>query len=519
MTAKAEYSKLVSRNPANLEIIGETETSPPEKIREIVAVSKEASLAWRQNSLSKRLEAVSEFRRLLSLATESVSKLISSEMGKPFTEAMVSEVFSVLESCQWLEKKAEKILEPEPVELNPIFFAGKRSYNVFQALGVIAIISPWNYPFSIPAASALLALAAGNGVVIKPSPKTPLVAAALVELLERAGFPRGLVGLVQGDRLQAETLIGSGVSRVVFTGSCAGGKAIMKIAAENLVPVTLELGGKHAAIVLDDLDTDAAASGITWCSFTNAGQACASIDRLVLLKGLESTLLPKIVDSAKKLRMGDPLKSDTEIGPLVDESQFKRIQDLVEDARAKGASILCGGKARQDLGGYFYEPTIISQIKPEMRLMQEEIFGPLLPVFTVDSVKEGVEFANSSDLGLAASVWGGNIAEAESLARSMDAGVVFVNDGLFTHVCPDAPWGGVKQSGFGKAHSQYEILEMVSIKNIAVSTQGIRDWHFPYSENARQYIKAGIDLLHKGGMNEKWDALLRVLKLKSKLRS
>jgi acyl-CoA reductase-like NAD-dependent aldehyde dehydrogenase len=519
MTAQPSTQQvLVSRNPATREVLARTACTALDEIPAIVTRCRQAALAWRSKSLPERLSYISSFRKLLCDRRDELGKLITSEAGKPFAEAVVSEVFSIMETCRWLEEKAACILEDEPVELNQVFFTGKKAYNVFQPLGVIAVISPWNYPFSIPAASMLLALVAGNGVVLKPSPRTPLIAAALLELFEASGFPPGLVGLVQGDRLEGEKLILSGVDRVVFTGSVAGGKAIMAIAAQKLIPLTLELGGKHPAIVLPDADPAAASSGIVWSAFTNAGQACASIDRLILVNPVEEKILPLLVEKASKLRLGDPIMFDTDVGPLIDEVQLKRINDLLGDALQKGARILCGGRVREDLGGYYFEPTVLVDVNESMRVLKEEIFGPLLPVIIAGSRSAALAIANDSELGLAASVWTGNLAGGEALARELNAGLVWLNDGLFSHICPDAPWGGVKYSGFGRAHSKYELLDMVCIKNIGVTAQGMRDWHFPYSQASCDYIKAGIDLLHGNRICEKLAALVRVIALKSKLR-
>lgn len=518
VTEISKETTLVSLNPATKEQIGKTPCTALAEIPGIISRSRQAAESWRKLSVTERLEYVKAFRDLLSEGKDSVSKLITEEAGKPFTEAMVSEVFGILETCQWLESRAEHILRAKPVPLNAVFFTGKRAYNLYQPLGVIAVVSPWNYPFSIPAASILLALVAGNGVVLKPSPKTPLVAAALVGLFEKAGFPPGLVGLVQGDRSECEKLITSGVDRIVFTGSVNGGKAIMAIAAPHLIPLTLELGGKHPAIVLPDVDAKVAASGIVWNAFTNAGQACASIDRLYLVKPMADGLLDEIVTRAKALRLGNPMDANTDIGPLIDAPQLSRIEELLNDAVSKGAKILCGGKARPDLGGFHFEPTIITNLNEDMQVLKEEIFGPLLPVVEVSSEEEAMQKANSCELGLASSIWTANTEHGEKLAERMQAGIVWLNDGLFSHVCPDAPWGGIKHSGFGKAHSEYELLDMVSIKNVAVSGQGVRDWHFPYSENARDYIKAGIDLLHKRSIGEKMQSLMNILSLKPKLK-
>ncbi len=509
---------LVSRNPANKNVIGETARTELEQIPKIVEAARSASISWRRESLEHRLELIQRFRNYLSLNRDALGKLITEEAGKPFTEAIVSEIFAVLETCQWLDEKAPYLLDDKNVELNGVFFQGKRSYNCFQPLGVIGIVSPWNYPFSIPATSILLAIVAGNGAVVKPSPKTPMIAQRLVNIFEELGFPEGLVGLVQGDREECEKLILSGVNRVVFTGSVGGGKAIMKIASEHLVPVTLELGGKHPAIVLPDVDADKCASGVTWSAFTNGGQACASIDRLILVEPADGKVLNKIVERASKLRLGEGMSTDIDVGPLIDEEQLQRVKDLVEDAKSKGAKILCGGSAREDLGGYFFEPTVLTDLKPEMRVLKEEIFGPLLPVLVVDSVEEALQVANNSELGLASSVWTADLELGEELARRIDAGIVWLNDGLFSHVCPDAPWGGIKYSGFGKAHSEYELLDMVCIKNIGVSSQGMRDWHYPYSSAGRDYVEAGMDLLHRPSIRDRLAAAFRALSSKTKMR-
>lgn len=518
VTELSKGSSIASLNPATKELLGSVPVTSPDDIVAITKRARNASESWRKLSIHERLEYVKRFRDLLSDGMNSVSKLITEEAGKPFTEALGSEVFGVLETCQWLESRAEGLLDAKDVSLNPVFFTGKRSYNLYQPLGVIAVISPWNYPFSIPATSILLALVAGNGVVVKPSPKTPLVAEALVGLVEKAGFPPGLVGLVQGDRLECERLIQSGVNRIVFTGSVQGGRALMGLAAPHLIPLTLELGGKHPAIVLPDVDVNAAASGIVWSAFTNGGQACASIDRLYLLKPVPNGFVESIVQRASNLRLGNPMDPTTEVGPLIDELQVKRIEELVSDAVSKGASILCGGKSRPELGGFHFEPTVLTNLTDDMRILQEEIFGPLLPIVQVDSEAEALAKANSCELGLASSIWTADIQHGEKLAEQLQAGIVWLNDGLFSHACPDAPWGGIKNSGFGKAHSEYELLDMVCIKNVSVSGQGLRDWHYPYSESAREYIKAGMNLLHKRSIADKMQALMDVLSLKPKLK-
>lgn len=501
---------IVSSNPANKQRLGEIAVTRADDIALTVAKARGAFEKWRQVPLAERLCLVENFRQLLMKRKDSLATQISREAGKPFGEALIAEVFSVLEICTWLKYKAPRILRKKRVDLNPIFFLGKRAYNVYEPLGVVAVISPWNYPFCIPAASTLFALAAGNAVVIKPSPKTALVADSLLRLLLEAGFPPDLIGIVHGDKSESEQLIVSGVDRVIFTGSVAGGKAIMEIASRKLVPVTLELGGKHPAIVLDDADADKIAGGLVWSAYTNAGQACASVDRIYAHKRVADRLLNKMVELTSRLRLGDPLHPCSDIGPVIDEGAMIRCNDLVEDAVSKGAKVAVGGRPRTDLGGWFFEPTILTGINDTMLISKQEIFGPIMTLETFDGLDEVIARANSSDMALTASVWSADVRRAEGLVGRLNAGVVFINDGLYSHACPDAPWGGIKSSGFGKTHSEMELLDFVNVKHVGVSNPGPREWHYPYSQHALAYLLNGLDLVHGQGAKVKVRALTKL---------
>lgn len=513
MVGTSALRTIVSRNPANMQVLGEVPISTPDDIRRTVLKARDAFQQWRTVPLRDRLDKIEQFRKLLMKEKDTIAALITRECGKPIAESLIAEVFGILETCTWIKRKAPRLLSGKHrTELNPIFFAGKRSYNLHEPLGVVAVISPWNYPFSIPAASMLMALAAGNAVVLKPSPHTPLVAASIVSLLVRAGFPGDLIGLVQGDKEEAEALILAGINRVIFTGSVQGGRAIMSIASRHLIPVTLELGGKHPAIVLPDADVDKVAGALAWCAFTNAGQACASIDRLYVHDSIADKIIDKVAILTSRLRMGDGMSPSTDIGPIIDDSQMRRFEQVVDDAVDKGAKLITGGRSRTDLGGYFFEPTIVRNVNSSMRLAREEIFGPILPITTFDTIAEAVDMANTSELGLAASIWTAKPALGEEIAKEIEAGVVWINDGLYSHVCPDAPWGGVKLSGFGRAHSSIELLDFVNVKNIGVSRQGTREWHFPYSKQSLDYLVDGLELLHGDGVNVKAAALSRLVR-------
>lgn len=497
-------------NPANLKVLGEVQLSDPLTIPKIV---REASLSvhyWNERGLDYRLAKINRFRQLLLEKREEIARLLSEESGKPVMESLASEMFGVLETCAWLKKNAPKLLRKKKVELNPLMFFGKRAYNIHEPLGVVAVISPWNFPFSISVNSTLMALACGNTVVLKPSPKTPLIGQAIQKLFDEAGFPPDVVTVVQGDKDVASALVLSDVARVVFTGGTEGGKAIMTLAAQKLHPVTLELGGKHPAIVLQDADVEKIARTVVWSSFTHAGQACAAIERLYVERPIADKLTARIAELTNQLRLGDSLDADTDIGPLIDSDQLNRVKAQVDQAVSKGARILAGGKERPDLGGYFFEPTVLADVTDDMDVIAREIFGPILPIVVVEDEGEAVRRANNSNLALGASIWTSDIKRGEELASRIQAGMVWINDALYSHICPDAPWGGMKDSGFGRSHSASSFLEFVNVKHIGVDKQGARNWNFPYSGNSLALIRSAMTACHSDNLVARASALIRL---------
>lgn len=513
-------------NPATLEVLGQTQVASEQEVKGKIEIARRTFGTWCKMSLAQRLERLERFRKLLVANRMEVAQLISKESGKPLVESLCAEVFSVLETCNWLKKNAAKILAPESVSINRLFFTFKKSYNVFDPLGVIGVISPWNFPFAIPASSVLTALVAGNTVVLKPSPKTPLSAQLLRDLLLEAGFPAGAALVVQGDRDQARWLVEGDIDRVVFTGSVNGGKAIMDMAAKRLLPLTLELGGKHPAIVLADANVDKVADAIVWNAFTNAGQACASIERLYVHHTLHDALVAKVVERTNQLRMGDPLHVDTDIGPMIDAAQLDRVNALVQRAVAAGARVAAGGRVRGNLAGrlpaglsgHYMEPTVLTGLWHGHEIVREEIFGPVLPIVPFHSVEEAVALANNCKLALGASIYTGDKAAGERLARRIRAGMVWVNDGIYSHACPDAPWGGLHNSGFGRTHGKHALLDFVNIKHIGSEGQGKRDWHFPYNTDRLELIDKGLTAVHGQDWSGKAKALLGMLPRVLRLR-
>lgn len=499
-------STIKSVNPANLNVLAEVQIVSAQEVDNALKKAQESFLQWSSLSLKERLSKIANFQQLLLRKKDDIAQLISTESGKPIVEAYLAEISGVLDVCNWLQKQAINLLGSTEINISHPLLWGKKHYLEYEPLGVIGIISPWNYPFSIPLMTILMALAAGNAVILKPSEKTPLIGLKIGELFEEAGFPQNIVSVITGGAQAGETLAKADLARIIVTGSVSTGIKVAEAAASQLTPVSLELGGKDAAIVLPDAPVERTARAITWGAFTNAGQACASIERLYVVRGGNSDLLvDRIVQLVGQLKVDDPLLESTEVGPLIDVQQFDHVVNLVEQAVHSGAQIMCGGAKLNDhklrdkgLSGYFYQPTVITNVDHSMAIMQEEIFGPVLPIMVVNSVDEAIKLANDSQYALSASVWSENIPAAVSVANKIKAGSVFINDALYSHVMAELPWGGLKKSGFGKSHSSLGMLDLVNVKHVSIDTLSWakRMWWYPYNAAKLKTISYGLEYLY-----------------------
>jgi succinate-semialdehyde dehydrogenase/glutarate-semialdehyde dehydrogenase len=508
-------SMLDSYNPATKELIGQVPRLDQAGVSAVVDKAWLAFDNWRNTEIHERISKVLELRKIIHQHKDDIAELITKEVGKPLSESYLAELTGPLDTCIWLAENSERFFKDQIVGLSNPLMASKQAIIVFEPLGVIGIISPWNYPFAIPVMAILMSLMAGNTVVLKPSEKSPLIGIKIAELFREAGFEEGVVQVITGDRTTGEYLTKQKLSKLIFTGSVNAGKAVMSQCAAQLTPVSLELGGKDPAIVLPGVDPQWTAQGLVWGAFTNCGQACASIERLYLIKDQSNqALIDNIVSQAKALHLGNGLDPETEIGPLIDELQLQKVQEQVADAVEKGAKILCGGRSREDLGGYFYEPTVLTNVNHKMLVMTEETFGPLLPIMIVDNEDQALVFANDSNYGLCASIWGKDLSTAEDLAYSLDAGTVFINDALFSFACPQVPWGGLKLSGSGRSHSYFGLMDLVQVKHINIDGSGgsKRIWWFPYGKNKLKTAKSGVDALHGGDIFAKGQGMLDFLK-------
>jgi succinate-semialdehyde dehydrogenase/glutarate-semialdehyde dehydrogenase len=489
-------ARITSVNPATGAVLRELECASEREVFEAVGRARIAQTGWAGLGVKRRIAIVREFQSKLHAKKSEIAEAITREAGKPVAEALTTEVLVVLDAARFLIDNAWKLLRDEPVPHGNLATRLKRGMLLREAYGVIGIISPWNYPFSIPATEALAALVAGNAVVLKPSELTPLVGLELASLLHAAGVPGEVFQVAVGDGAAGAALLRSPIDKLVFTGSVATGKRIASAAAERLLPVVLELGGKDPMIVLDDADIDIASSGAIWGSFVNAGQACLSVERCYVHRSIYDRFLNACVEKTRKLRLGHGEDPDIDVGPMIHERQLQIVEGHVEDARAQGARILVGGMRFPELGNNFYRPTLLAEVTHEMRIMREETFGPVLPVMPFDTEDEAVRLANDSEYGLSASIWTRDSKRGARLARRIHAGTVMVNDVISCFGISEAPHGGVKASGLGRTHGRSGLDEMVRVKYLDVDRMPRmkKVWWYGYGDGFRRQMEGFLDM-------------------------
>jgi acyl-CoA reductase-like NAD-dependent aldehyde dehydrogenase len=489
-------AKIPSMNPATGEILGEIECASEEEVLAAVSRARGAQAAWAELGVRRRIEILRQFQRRLHAQKSHIAEAITREAGKSAAEALVTEVLVVLDAARFLIDNAWGLLRDEAVPHGNLVTKLKSGRLVREPHGVIGIISPWNYPFSIPATEALAALVAGNAVVLKPSELTPQVALELASLLHAAGVPAHVFQVVIGEGPVGAALLRSPIDKLVFTGSVTTGKRIAAAAAERLLPVVLELGGKDPMLVLDDADVDVASSAAVWGAFVNAGQACLSVERCYVHHSLYESFASACAEKTKQLRVGNGIDVHTDVGPMIRERQVRIVEAHVEDAKARGARVLAGGRRLPDLGANFYAPTVLADVTHDMRIMREETFGPVLPIMACSDDDEAVRTANDSEYGLAASVWTRDAKRGERLARRIHAGTVMVNDVVSCFGISEAPHGGVKASGVGRTHGRFGLDEMVRVKYLDMDRMpGMKKvWWHGYGESFRRQMEGFLDM-------------------------
>ena len=438
-------------NPATGENIGAVPSmSLPQATQSLEAVRK-AQKQWAETSFAHRKELMLRFADIVYRRREEIAGALCAETGKTLYEAHLFEVVSLYRMAMYFGKKAEKILKPKTIRLS--LFKNRRSEVVYTSRGVVMIIAPWNFPLAIPFGEVVMSLMAGNGVVLKPASLTPMIALKMKEIFDEAGFDPDIFQVVTGPGRMASQLIEQGVDYVNFTGSTAVGKKVAALCGSRLIPCSMELGGADPAIVLPDADLEKAAKTLVWGSFAASGQICASVERVYVHRSIHDEFLQNVVAFTKKLRQGNSLKDpNLDLGSMIDAGQVDIVEAQIADAVDKGADILTGGK-RLVPEGMFFAPTVIGNATDDMEVVREETFGPAMPVLIYDDVEDAVARANHSIYGLSAYVFTRDIRRGREIAKQLQAGTVVVNDVLMTYGMPETPWGGPKESGIGRVHS------------------------------------------------------------------
>ena len=459
--------KVKTVNPATEEIIAEYDIIDKEKILDAIKKSRTAFNEWKKD-IKKRSAFIHTLADELRKNKIDLARMATKEMGKPIKESL-----SEVEKCAWAMEfygdNASIFLHDEAVNTD-----ARKSIISFEPLGIIGSIMPWNFPYWQALRFAAPSLMAGNTIVLKPASATMQCGIEIENAFRKAGFPDGVFQTLVGDSTIADTLIDSDINAVTFTGSTSVGAKVAQRATSQLKKCVLELGGSDPFIVCNDADVEKAATGATKGRFINCGQSCIASKRFLVTKNIAKEFIEKFVQNAEKLRVGDPILEDTDIGPLVNAQGLNKIEELVNDAVKNGAEVLTGGKRIKNKG-YFYSPTILTKISSKMRVADEETFGPVAPITVVDNEMEAIKIANNSQFGLGASIWTQDLIKAEKLSKLVESGIVTVNNVVISD--PRIPFGGVKHSGFGRELSRYGMLEFVNIKSIRFYDQLVHHHH------------------------------------------
>jgi succinate-semialdehyde dehydrogenase/glutarate-semialdehyde dehydrogenase len=452
------------RNPATGELVADVADLGVEAMREAIDAAYAAQKAWAARTAKDRSAILLKWQQLMLDNSEDLARILTAEMGKPLAEAR-GEIAYGASFIQWFAEEGRRIYG----DVIPGHQPDKRIVVLKQPIGVVGSITPWNFPNAMIARKVGPALASGCAFVGRPAEKTPLSALAMAVLAERAGIPKGVLSMVTGldaAALGLELCTNPKVRKLTFTGSTNVGRILMRQSAHDIKKLSLELGGNAPFIVFDDADLDAAVEGALIAKYRNAGQTCVCANRLYVQSGVAEAFSQKLAAATQKLTVGNGADPGVVIGPLIDAAGLAKVEDHVEDAVAHGAKVLLGGK-RSALGGNFYEPTILTGIKPGMRILSEETFGPVAPIMTFETEEEAIALANDSEFGLASYFYARDISRVWRVAEALESGMVGINTGLISTA--EAPFGGIKSSGLGREGSKYGIEDFLEIKYLCMS--------------------------------------------------
>jgi succinate-semialdehyde dehydrogenase/glutarate-semialdehyde dehydrogenase len=463
----ADGKSIDVNNPATGEIIGTVPSLSADETRRAIDAADAAWPAWRSKTGKERCNIMRRWYDLMMENQEDLAVLMTSEQGKPMLESR-GEIAYAASFIEWFAEEAKRVYGDTMNHPLP----GKRIVVIKQPIGVVAAITPWNFPAAMITRKCAPAMAAGCPVVIKPASQTPLSALALAELAERAGIPKGVLNVITGQArvLGGELTENPTVRKLSFTGSTEIGKLLMSQCAGTVKKVSLELGGNAPFIVFDDADLDAAVVGAMLSKYRNAGQTCVCANRFLVQDGVYDAFAERMAVAVKDLKVGNGLDDGVQQGPLIDDAAVNKVQQHIADATAKGATVMTGG-ARHSLGGTFFEPTLLSGVTTDMAVTREETFGPVAPLFRFSDEAEAIRMANDTEFGLAAYFYSRDIGRIWRVAEGLEYGIVGINEGIISNEV--APFGGVKESGIGREGSKYGMDDFLEIKYLCLG--GVED--------------------------------------------
>ena len=475
-------------SPIDGQALGSVPAASPESIAAAVESAAAVQKLWAQLRLEDRARYMARAAQAVIAEQDELADLLCAEQGRPRAEALTMEVLPAIDTLQWLAEEGPGVLAGERARLSQLLYPGKRASWSYEPLGVVAVLGPAAEPFATPLGDVAVALMAGNGVVLKPSPLACLAGERIGRVFARAGLPEGLLRIVHGHADVGRALVDSGVAQVRFTGSLDAGREVGAACARSLKRLVLETGGKDAMLVLADAPLERAIQGAVWGAFANAGQSGASVERAIVLPEVYDAFVAGVVERARALRVGDPREETTDVGPLVGRDRPERIRELVAEAVAGGAEVRCGGALAD---GASVAPMVLTGVPAGARLLHEEVPGPVLCVERAETEEAAIERANAGASGLGASVWTGDRYKGLRIARELRVGMVWMNDHLVQRSAPQIPWGGVGGSGIGRARGAIALRTCAEPKAVTWDAPvGRPFWWFPYDATLAQSARA-----------------------------
>ncbi len=489
-------------NPATLELTGEIEVSTPLDVQAAVERARKAAEGWRALSFEERGRFMRRIRDVLLKRADDIAETICRDTGKPRMEALSNEIFPACDSLTYYAKKAKRMLRDEKKPLH--MMKNKKLVLSYRPMGVIGIITPWNFPFILSLNPAVQAMMAGNTVVMKPSEVTPFVGIALGQLMEAAGLPEGVFQVVTGDGSTGAALVEAGCDKISFTGSVRTGRLIAEACGKRLIPCTLELGGKDPMIVCEDANLERAAGGAVFGAFANAGQVCTSTERVYVHEKVADKFVSRVVELTQGLRQGLNSEGEVDVGAICSGPQMDIIERHVKDAVEKGAKVLTGGKRNPKYKGNFYEPTVLTNVNHSMDIMREETFGPVLPIQIVRDEEEAIRLANDSHYGLNSNVWTRDKRRGKALANRIESGCSTVNDCLVNYAVAENPFGGVKESGIGRVNGEMGLKSYCHVQGVLIDRFGTKSelFWYPYTAGKLRLVRGAMNLLYKSPLGK-----------------